>query len=76
MTKVPTTNSRVQATSFNLPGCPLLLINTYFPRDPRSSLFDPEEIDNLLADIESILQHAGATNLLLAGDLTVILPGD
>ena len=34
VSKVKTENFRLQATKFNLPSGPLLIINTYFPINP------------------------------------------
>ena len=44
----------------------LLIINTYFPCDPRSA--------ELLGDLESILSNLQFTNILIAGDLNCHCP--
>ena len=53
-----------------IPGGSLLLLNTYFPCDPRNNNFDDTELVGLLGDIENAI-----TDVLVAVDLTVILPG-
>ena len=62
-------NSRIQATMFHIPDCPLLVINTYFPCDPRSSHSDFTELIELLGDLEGIVSNVECTNILIAGDL-------
>ena len=61
--------SRLQATKFNLPDCPILVINVYFPCDPRSANHDFVELIELLGDLESLIKNVDLTNVLLAGDL-------
>ena len=51
VSKIPTENFRLQATKFSFPGCPLLVINSYFMCDPRGAIFDDMELLSLLEDI-------------------------
>ena len=51
VSKVSTDNFRIQATKFAFPACHLLVINAYFPCDPRIVNFDETEVLTLLADI-------------------------
>ena len=44
VSQVKCSNFRIQATKFSLPDNPLLIINTYFPCDPRTDNFDDEEL--------------------------------
>ena len=44
--KVKCSNHRIQATKFSLPSGPLLVINSYFPGDPRSENFDDRTFDS------------------------------
>ena len=66
---VKTSNFRLQATKFSFPCGTLLLLNTYFPCDPRRANFDESELINLLADIKSILHEERCINNLILGDL-------
>jgi hypothetical protein len=69
VSKIASTNFRLQATKFNFPSGQFLLINTYFPCDPQKQNFDDTELLALLADIESVIRTADCPNVTLAGDL-------
>ena len=51
------------------PLSPILVINVYFPCDPRSANHDFVELIELLGDLESLIKNVDLTNVLLAGDL-------
>ena len=67
--KIKCENYRIQATEFNLPQGPIVLINTYFPCDPRTSNFDDTELMTTLTTIQNIITQAGPAIIWLAGDL-------
>ena len=69
VSKVSSNNFRLLATKFSLPDWDLLLINVYFPCDPRTENFDDTELITLLADMRSIIERSQCFNVLLAGDL-------
>ena len=69
VTQVPVRNPRIQVTKFQIQSSPVLLINCYFPCDPRSGEGDLEELVDLLSDIDNVIRGSDATNILLAGDL-------
>ena len=69
VSKIASTNFRLQATKFNFPSGQFLLINTYFPCDPQKQNFDDTELLTLQADIESVIRTADCPNVTLAGDL-------
>ena len=69
VSKIQSNNYRLQATKFNFPNGPILVINTYFPCDPRTLNFDDRELMTLLTDIQNIIQQSSLTNVWLAGDL-------
>ena len=69
VSKVKTENFRLQATKFNLPSGPLLIINTYFPCDPRTDNFDDRELLTLLSDIQNTVLQSDCNRVWLAGDL-------
>ena len=58
VTKIPSDNFRVQGAMFNFPDCDFLVINSYFPCDPRTENYDDTELINLLADIESLIRKS------------------
>ena len=69
VSKVQCSNHRLQATKFSFPGRPLLLINCYFPCDPRTENFNDFELLGLLADLQSLIRQDQNVEVLLAGDL-------
>ena len=69
VSKINCTNYRLQATKFSFPGGPLLIMNSYFPCDPRVANFDESEVLNLLAEIKSVASRAECPNVLIAADL-------
>ena len=69
VSKVKSDNFRVQATKFSLPSGGILVINAYFPCDPRTDNFDDTELITLLADMKSLINQSQCTNVLLAADL-------
>ena len=69
VSKIPSTNFRLQATKFCFPSGQFLLINSYFPCDPQTEHFDDTELLALLSDIESVIRSADCPNITLAGDL-------
>ena len=69
VTRIKCENYRLQATKFNFPNTELLILNTYFPCDPRTSNFNDAELLRLLSDTQAIIQQAISTNVWVAGDL-------
>ena len=69
VSKVHCLNFRIQATKFKLPAGPVLVVNSYFPCDPRTENFDDSELVTLLSELRSVIQSSNCNNVLLAGDL-------
>ena len=69
VSKVSTDNFRLQGTKFSLPCGSFLLLNTYFPCDPRANQFDETELLTLLGEIRRILIKEECIYNLIAGDL-------
>ena len=69
VTRKNSQSSRIQATFFNFPNSSTLIINVYFPCDPRSSSSDLTEVIYLLSEIQSIIDQVGPCNVILIGDL-------
>ena len=44
-------SKRLQSLMFNFKTCKILLLNMYFPTDPRTSTFDETELELLLSQI-------------------------
>ena len=69
VSKVKCSNFRLQATKFGLPSGDILVINSYFPCDPRTDNFDDTELVNLLADLRSTIEQSECLNVMIAADL-------
>ena len=65
---VKTVSFRLQATKFDFPSGSLLLINTYFPCDPRVNDFNEDELLTLLLEIRSIMNEQSCNFNLVLGD--------
>ena len=60
--KIHCDNPRLQASLFRIPDCHLLVINTYFPCDPRSASSDFIELTELLGDLESLISNVESSD--------------
>ena len=69
VSKVKCENFRLQGTKFSFPSGPLLIVNSYFPCDPRKEEFDDHELLQLLADLSNLIDNADCLNVFLAGDM-------
>ena len=69
VSKISSTNFRIQGTKFSFPEAHLLVINAYFPCDPRVCNYDETEILSLLSDIRSLIDKAKCPNVMIAADM-------
>ena len=69
VSRVKSDNVRRQATKFSFPSGSVLVVNAYFPCDPRSENFDETEIVNLLAELKLLIDQSQCHHVLLAADL-------
>ena len=60
---------RVQAVVLSTTNNKILIINTYFPTDPRIEDFDNTELLSTLAAIESVMKENDHDNILWGGDI-------
>jgi hypothetical protein len=58
VSKISCSNYRLQATKFSLPSGAFLVLNGYFPCDPRVENFDETELLTLLADLKSLARKS------------------
>ena len=47
----------------------ILLINSYFPTDPKTNTFDDDELNETIEDIKSVLQGYNFDSVILLGDI-------
>ena len=69
VSKIKCENFRILATKFSFPSGTILIINSYFPCDPRTNDFDDSELLELLADITNTIHSADCHSVLIAGDM-------
>ena len=65
--RIQVKNDRVQSLSLGLPGCQMLLINTYFPQDSQND--NEQDLLGCLVTIETLLQNNPHDQAVLLGDL-------
>ena len=69
VSQVKCSSFRLQVTRFDFPSSSLLILNTYFPCDPRVSNFNEEELLQILAEMRNIMNMQACSNNLVLGDL-------
>ena len=52
-----------------LPGCKLLILNTYFPQDTQNANFDEQDLLSCLTTIENLISSTVHDQVLVVGDL-------
>ena len=60
---------RVQAITLQAPSNRLLIINSYFPNDPKTSEFDTSELLTTLSAINSVMEGNDFDNIIWTGDI-------
>ena len=60
-------SDRLQCVIVELKSCKMLLINSYFPTDPRTD-FDENELLMLFAEIERVVAECEFDHVVLGGD--------
>ena len=60
---------RVQAITLQAPGNILLIMNSYFPNDPKTSEFDTSELLTTLSAINSVMEGNEFDNIIWTGDI-------
>ena len=46
-----------------------LWVNSYFPTDPQTAMFDDNELREVLAAIKSVIEKANCDDILFDGDI-------
>ena len=62
-------SKRMQSLMFNFQACKILLINTYFPTDPKTTNFDETDLELLLSQIRDSIIHNDFDQMILTGDI-------
>ena len=66
--ELSSTLSRIQAVLVKIGKTRLLLINVYFPTDPKLKDFDTDELLSTIEEINKIIQRNTFTDIIIAGD--------
>ena len=69
VSQIKCSSTRLQATKFDFPSGSLLILNTYFPCDPRTNNFNEDELLKLLAEIKMVMNSQACFFNLVLGDL-------
>ena len=67
-TRIKTESFRIQAQVLVLPKTRLLWINTYMPVDPKTIMYDKEDLVNVLMEVEKVMDTADYDDVVWAGD--------
>ena len=62
-------SNRIQGVIIKDEHLNMLIINTYFPTDPRNDQFDETNLLLLLSEIEKSIEESGCTHVLWTGDI-------
>ena len=62
-------SKRLQSLLFRFESCRMLLLNTYFPTDPKTNNFDDTELRLLLSQIQSAIAENDFDQLIITGDI-------
>ena len=60
---------RIQAIKIKFKGSTLLLINSYFPTDPRRANFDETDLQESLSHVKEVIRKNEFDDILWAGDI-------
>ena len=63
-------SDRLQGVILDIDRESTLLVNVYFPADPKTKTYNQDEdLENVLASIENMIQTHGCNNVVIAGDM-------
>ena len=67
---VSPTNDRIQGVILDEEGDSILILNVYFPADPKTKTYGGDEaLENVLASIENMIQTYACNNVVIVGDM-------
>ena len=67
--EIPPNSSRVQAILLDTDSEKLIIINTYFPQDPKTVTYELDsDLEDVLAVIENTIDSYRCKNVLIVGD--------
>ena len=67
--ELPTNHWRLQAITLSIPNNNILIINSYFPTDPKVCDFDTSDLLPTLSAINVILENAEFSTIVWTGDI-------
>ncbi len=70
--EIPTASNRVQAVLFETDKDILMIINVYFPKDPKTMSYQSDpELEEVLVTIENLIENYECNNVVITGDLNM-----
>ena len=67
--ELPTNHWRLQAIMLSIPNSNILILNSYFPTDPKVCDFDTSDLLSTLSAINVILENAESSTVVWTGDI-------
>ena len=67
--EIETNHWRLQAITISIPNNKILVINSYFPTDPKVSDFDTSDLLSTLSTISEILENEDFSAAVWTGDI-------
>ena len=63
-------SDRIQGVLLEEEGDSILIVNVYFPADPKTKTYGGDEaLENVLASIENLIQSHACNNVIIVGDM-------
>ena len=62
-------NERIQAQILNFESSKILRINAYFPTDPDTVVYNSDDLQPVLSEIERVMDCFDYTDVLIAADM-------
>ena len=70
--RIVTKSFRIQAQLLHFPTSRLLWVNTYLPTDPGGAVFNEDELEEVLDEIEEIIDKTAFDDIVWNGDLNYV----
>ena len=65
-------NERLQAMTLDTGNSKILIINVYFPNDPKTvNYIVNEDLEDILASITDVIENSECTDVIIAGDFNI-----
>ena len=70
--EIPMLDSRIQALTLDIGNSRILLLNVYFPQDPKTMHYKVnEELEDTLASISYVIEQHSCDDVIITGDMNI-----